>query len=336
MKRIDGGRGGGQLLRWAVAMASIEQEPIRIENIRGARDTPGLRAQHVAAVRAAASFTDADVDGLVVGSETITFDPGSVTGGEEAVDVGTAGSIPLIFDTILPLGVVTEDPITLHATGGTDVKWSPPVDFHRYVKLPFLERFGVDADISINRRGFYPKGGGEAQLTVGPSTSTSIGCTERGHLGEVQVISIATKDLSEASVAERQARAATERLEDMVHTEIQASFDYVEALSPGTVVLVVATYDHSIAGFSALGERGKPAEDVAFDAVADFHAFHETDAAIDSHLADQLLPLLSVSGGEITTPEKTPHIETGSELLASFGYEISIEDVGDVCRITSD
>lgn len=326
MQQIDGGYGGGQLLRWAVAMAAIRTVPIEVSNIRGARDNPGMRPQHITAVNAAAAFTDAEVSGLSVGSEQITFEPQTVAGGSAAVDVGTAGSIALVFDTVLPLGLEAPEPITLTATGGTDVKWSPPLEYHRSVKLPFLADFGFDATIDVHKRGFYPRGGGRATLEIEPSAMEPIGGTERGLLEELHVASIATDDLSGADVAERQTAAAEAALDADTDVPVTTTTEYVDALSTGTSIVITAVYEGARAGFSALGEPGKPAEDVAGDAVSDFVAFHETGGAVERNLADQILPFLAVSGGAISTPEVTSHIETATRLLGEFGYEIQIDE----------
>ena len=335
MRRIDGGAGGGQLVRWAVAMSAVRSVPVEVTDIRGARETPGLRPQHVAAVTAAAKFADATVSGVEVGSEAITFDPESVTGGSHSIDVGTAGSVALVFDTILPLAVRAREPIVLAATGGTDVKWAPPIDYHRFVKLPALHRWGLESRLEVHRRGFYPKGGGKATLAAEPARGGQITVTDRGGLESIAVHSIATADLEDADVAERQAAAAQERLEDVVPVAVDTSSTHTEADSTGSVVLLVAEYEHSRAGFSALGEPGKPAEQVAAAAIADFEAFDRAAGAVDPHLADQLLPFLAERGGEITTTETTTHIETAIDLLAEFDYEIELAVTDEEVRLSA-
>lgn len=336
MKRIDGGRGGGQLLRWAVAMAAIRTTSIEVVNIRGARDSPGLRPQHVAALKAAATFTDATVSGLSVGSVRITFEPHAINGGTGTVDVGTAGSIALVFDTVLPFGGRTAEPITLTATGGTDVKWSPPLSYHSDVKFPVLAMSGFRGEIDIERRGFYPKGGGRATLHVEPGALDPIELTDRGPLERLDVHSIATEDLEDASVASRQAEAAEEALKNVIQAPIRSVAEYVAADSTGTVVLVLPKYDASRAGFSALGEPGTPAETIGERAVSRFQEFHDTPAAVDRHLADQLLPFLVEYGGTITTPAVTEHVETAIDLLAAFGYDVEIRRTDGLTVIHAD
>ncbi|MFW6458635.1 MAG: RNA 3'-terminal phosphate cyclase [Halodesulfurarchaeum sp.] len=335
MKQIDGGIGGGQILRLAVSLAALEGIPITIENVRGGRDDPGLRAQHVAAIDAVASVTESKFDGVEVGSETVTYEPGTVIGGEASVDVGTAGSISLVFDAVLPLAMAADRPIVLHATGGTDVKWAPPIDYLRAVKLPFLERFGLEATVRDVSRGFYPRGGGSATLRLEPSSIEPITCPERGDLEEISIHSVGTRDLSEADVVSRQVDGARRTLDPEISVPIAEQTASVDAQSTGTSVLVEARYEQSRAGFSALGRPGWPAEEVGEAAGKSFIAFQAETGAVDRHLADQLLPFLAVAGGEITTQRITDHVRGAARLLADFDYGVDISEGAQRIRIAA-
>lgn len=323
MQVVDGREGGGQLVRAAVSFAALSGEPVRVENARRARDPPGLKAQHVAAVAAVADVCDADIEGVEIGSTRFEFDPGAPRGGTESVDVGTAGSIMLVFDAVLPLATGLDDPLTLTVSGGTDVQWAPTLDFYRYVKLPLLRDHGLRATIDVERRGFYPAGGGMVTLTVEPSRIDPLVVTTRGERARVHLYSTAASSLEDAAVATRQAQSARQRLPD--ETPVEVTTTYVDTRSPGSVLDVVADFEHARCGFSALGRRGKPAAEVAADAVAAFDAFCETGATVDRHLADQLMPFLALAGGEILAPEVTNHVETQAALLKQFGYGLTVE-----------
>ena len=220
MLEIDGSAGGGQLLRTALALSALTDTPFRMTDVRGDRPTPGLKAQHAACVRAAAAVADAEVEGGAVGDDAVTFEPNEVTGGDYAVAVDTAGSLTLVFETVLPLAVATETPLTLHATGGTDVAWSPPIDYLRRVKLPLLARHGLLARVDAERRGFYPAGSGAARLTLSPSSLNRIDLPEpvgRPDVASVRVFVAASTDLAASDAAERLAAAAAEGLADDGH-----------------------------------------------------------------------------------------------------------------------
>ncbi|HEV8595749.1 MAG TPA: RNA 3'-terminal phosphate cyclase, partial [Thermoplasmata archaeon] len=144
MIEIDGGHGegGGQLVRNAAAMSAVTGKAVRVTNIRARRPNPGLAAQHVAALRALAAIANAEIEGLQPGSRQIVVRPGTLAGGKHRFDVGTAGAVTLVLQACLPPALLAPSPTELHLTGGTDVKWSPPLDYFRFVFLPLLERMG--------------------------------------------------------------------------------------------------------------------------------------------------------------------------------------------------
>ena len=361
MLELDGCDGGGQMVRTAVALSALSGEAVRVEDVRGDRPEPGMKPQHVAAVEAAAALCSATVEGDTAGAGTLLFRPSEAGVGdsgeptdrasgrreqgerglasgvgdsgeptdptEVTVDVDTAGSIALVFDTVLPLATALTEPVSVTVTAGTDVKWAPPVDYLRYVKLPLLATAGLDADLSVGSRGFYPLGGGEATLTLRPSTLEPLSAVDRGDLRRVEVHSVAAADLADAEVAERQAAAAADRLD--AATPVGAEATYAETDCAGSVVVLIAVYEGGRGGFTALGEAGKPSETVAAEAVDAFERFHEGAAAVDEHLADQLQVPLALAGGEVAAPEATAHVRTNRAVVEAFGHDLSVEQRGD-------
>lgn len=326
MVTIDGSDGGGQMLRLAAAVATLEGTSVTVENVRGDRPDPGLRPQHVAAIEALAALADATTDGVAVGSDTVVFDPGGSIGGAVSVEVGTAGSIPLIFDAVLPLGMRAEEPIRVRATGGTHVKWAPTMDYVRTVTLPLLRSLGIEASVTDLDYGFYPEGGGAATLELAPSRSDAIDRRSRGSLRSIAVHSVETADLAAADVADRQIAGVTEALDGRVSAPIEAESSTVDSPSTGTAVLVTGDYENGRAGFTALGEPGRPAEDVGADAADALLEHHVTDAAVDRYLADQLLPFLAFAGGGYSIPAVTEHVQSARTVLSAFGHDISIRN----------
>ncbi|RQG92877.1 RNA 3'-terminal phosphate cyclase [Natrarchaeobius halalkaliphilus] len=363
--RLDGSNAGGQFLRTALGLSVVRNESIRIENVRGDRSTPGLRHQHLAVLETIAEICDADVSGDGVGSETIEFDPdlptngrrggrsdrssprrtdrrGSLDGGDYAVDIGTAGSITLLFDALVPLASVLESPLSVTVSGGTDVKWSPPIDYTRYVKLPLLRTFGLSVACEVDRRGFYPDGGGRATLHLGPSRFDRIELLERGPLEGIRLYSTEAATLSDRDVAHRQAEGALERLESNLGAAVDADRDgdgsVLEPIErrettagsdcPGTAIVLRLDYATGAVGFGALGERGTPAERVG-ELAADAALRHLTGAApVDRHLADQLLVVLAIAGGRIRIPSGTDHVKASCDLLEAVGGAVEREQDG--------
>lgn len=326
MLELDRVEGGGQVVRTALALAAATGEAVRLSDIRGGRPNPGLRPQHLAAVEAVAAVCDADVEGATEDSETLSFRPGDLHGGEVEVDIGTAGSATLLFDALLPLAAVLPDPLTVVATGGTDVKWAPPLDYARWVKLPLLSRFGLEAVLTPDARGFYPAGGGRVTLSLAPSALSAIDLVERGDLRSVDVHSMASESLVGSEVAGRQAQGAVEALDEMGVPSEVARVEYAETRSTGSVLVLDAAYEATRAGFDALGERGTPAEDVGRAAVEEFAAFHVGFGAVDDHMADQVLPFLAFAGGEVLVPHVTDHVATHIDVLDAFGCRVERTD----------
>jgi RNA 3'-terminal phosphate cyclase (ATP) len=336
MLDIDGGEGGGQLLRSGVALAALTGRAVRISDIRGNRAEPGLKPQHLTAVETLAELCDADLTGATDGSKEIAFDPGEPRGGHVEADIGTAGSVTLLFDAVLPLAAAIETPLAVTVTGGTAVKWSPPLATYRAAKLPLARDAGLHATVERHRTGFYPAGGGRATLHLAPAAPTPLALTDRGSLAGARVISRESRDLTAQSVASRQAGTARSRLED---ADIEVTEEVVataETASTGSALTVVFDYDRARAGFDALGEPGKPAETVAGEAVERALAFHEGAGVVDRHTADQLLVVLALAGGRIRIPEVTSHVESSLALLDAFGFDIALDESGPVPTVTAE
>lgn len=169
--KIDGSHGesGGQILRSAITLSSITGRPIQIENIRKNRKVPGLRAQHLTAVKLLAKICNAKVEGLQIGSSTITFHPNQMQDTSLQENVGTAGSISLILQVLIPAVALAKKKLDLSIIGGTDVSWSPTSDYTNYVLREAYSRIGIDFSMDIQKRGYYPKGGGIVNVTVHPA-----------------------------------------------------------------------------------------------------------------------------------------------------------------------
>ncbi|WP_411967816.1 RNA 3'-terminal phosphate cyclase [Haloferax sp. YSSS75] len=327
MHRLDGSAGGGQLLRTALSLSLVTGESFEMANIRGNRSIPGLKAQHVACVSVAASVANADVDGGDEGASTLQFDPGALSSDPVSVSVGTAGSATLVSETLLPVAVALDDPLTLTVSGGTDVRWSPPADYLRYVKRPLCATFGVSFDVEVLRRGFYPAGGGRLGVRLAPADPTPIDLLDRPSLDSVDVYSVASESLADASVADRQVEGVRDALTGAgVETPIRASVTYAESASPGTAVVLAAHCGDVVAGFDAYGERGVPAEDVGAQAVDAFADWYRSDAPVDRHMADQLLVWIAVAGGRLRIPAVTEHVRTNLDVIRAFGYDIEVRE----------
>jgi RNA 3'-terminal phosphate cyclase (ATP) len=317
MLEVDGSikSGSGTILRLAVALASILNEPLRIYNIRAKRSSPGLRPQHLEAVLTAAKLCNAEVEGATIGSSELWYKPSGIMGGEVEAQIGTAGSIPMLILTILPICAYAEKPVRVRISkGGTDVMHAPTINYLRYVLLPMLEKSGLNAKISIVKYGYYPKGMGEVNLEVQPCRKfTPIRLEEFGNVKSVGGLSVCTF-LADKNVAARQAKAANDILRMRKYeAKIQVINDQSNPLQKGSSLVLWATTDTGIIlGGDAIGELGKPSEIVGREAAENLALELDAKATTDIHLADLLVPYAALAKGESVylTRSMTPHLDT--------------------------
>jgi RNA 3'-phosphate cyclase len=330
---IDGsyGEGGGQILRTAVGLSALTGKPIRVKNIRAKRAKPGLAAQHLAAVRSVALLCDAEVKGLTKGSSYIEFYPRKLTGTKNLkLEIGTAGSITLMLQASLLACIKKTTPTTLRIVGGTDVKWSPPIDYFRIVFLALLGKLGIKTKLEIIRRGYYPKGGGEVTLKIEPIRTENIllNLSSRKKLKSIEGL-VFCSNLPE-HIPKRIKHTV---LESLVSYKPKIAEEYSHAYSEGTGIVLWATYENTILGASCIGEKGLPAETVAQNAVEELLQEINSGATLDIHAADQLLPYLALlaseTGREFTflARELSKHTETNMWLITHFlDVKFSLEE----------
>jgi RNA 3'-terminal phosphate cyclase (ATP) len=336
MITIDGsqGEGGGQVLRTSLALAVLTGRAVRIERIRAGRAKPGLRPQHLTAVRAAAAICDARLEGDELGSPELTFTPGGpARPGEYVFDVteaaqgGSAGSVGLVLQTVLlPLAFADGDShLTLR--GGTHVPWAPSAAYLENVFLPALGWMGIHTQMEVVRWGFYPAGGGEVRVMVqGQAKSLShVQLTQRGELqrawGAAAVLNLP------AHIPQRMANRANNVLAEAgVRSQIEPQ--RLHGAGPGAGIFLFARYAHAVAGFTAYGRKGLPAERVAEAACEELLNHHRAGAPADPYLADQLVLPMALAEGEsrVSTSQITQHLLTNVWAVQKFlAAEIHVE-----------
>lgn len=316
---IDGsyGEGGGQILRTSVSLAALTMKPIHISKIRAGRPQPGLKRQHLSGIKLTGELVDASIKGLEVGSTEVTFIPNQRRSGSFNIDVGTAGSISLILQAVLPPAVLAPESISFRIRGGTDVNWSPPIDYLRNVFSPTIKRLGSLIDIEQKKRGHYPKGGGEVLCSVNPASDLEpIDLVDAGKISEVNGISHCVR--LPPHVAERQASSAEKIIRRTLEVDVRIRTEtYSKSsdnhLGPGSGIVLWANGENgAILGADQLGGKGIRAEEVGKRAANRLIREVSTGRGIDSHLADMIVPYLAVAKGEskIGITEITSHLTT--------------------------
>jgi RNA 3'-terminal phosphate cyclase (ATP) len=298
--RIDGsqGEGGGQILRTAISLSAITGKPIEVANIRANRSNPGLRPQHATAIRIIADLFHASVENLQVGAEWVRFAPsGRFEGGAVKVDVGTAGSIPMILMAVVPAVSLSNNGVELEITGGTDVRASPTIDYVRHVVAQAYRSIGLKFSVEVVKRGYYPKGGGVVSARIEPCKSP----------GTIELLSAPTMEPKMTSVcsqlprhvAERQITSALLALEKRGVRCRNYSVSIETALSPGSSILVYSASDFGpYIGGDSIGELGKRAEAVGAEAAERFLESSLVPVPVDPFLADMLVLPLALARGK--------------------------------------
>lgn len=338
--KIDGsqGEGGGQILRTAVSLSAITGTPIEVTNIRAKRSNPGLRPQHMTGIKIIADLFHANVENLQIGAEWIRFAPSDkFEGGSVKVDVGTAGSIPMILMTVVPAVSLSNNSVEIEIRGGTDVRASPTIDYVRHVVGASYRSMGVKFSADVIRRGYYPKGGGIVKTTIEP-------CKEPGTMELLTAREVEPKITSVCGqlprhVAERQISSAMIALEkEGIHCRNYSASIEMSA-SPGSSILIYSASDFGpYVGGDSIGELGKRAEAVGGEAAERLLESLLAQAPVDPFLADMLvLPLALAKGKSMYRVARvTEHLRTNLQVasqMACCKYKIEQQGKTNVVAI---
>lgn len=312
---LDGAIGGGQVLRSALTLSMVTGQAFRIERIRARRSRPGLLRQHLTAVMAAAQVCGAKIQGAELGSQTLSFEPGPIRGGDYRFAIGTAGSCTLVLQTLLPALLLAPQASRVRISGGTHNPLAPPTDFLSRSWLPLLRRMGAEVELTLLRHGFVPAGGGEIDVSVQPSKLSALHLCERGLPRSQQAFAL-TAGLA-PNVGIRELDRVARRL-NMASAELNAVI-LDPACGPGNVLLLEYAFEHVTEVFSAFGQASLRSEKVADAAIVQAAHWLHSGAAVAEHLADQLLlPMVLAGGGSFTTPRMTEHLHSNILVIELF------------------
>jgi RNA 3'-terminal phosphate cyclase (ATP) len=338
---IDGSQksGSGTILRLAIALAAVIGQPVHVYNIRQNRPQQGLKPQHLEAVFAAAKLCNAELKGAALTSREIWFEPREIRSGDFEAEIGTAGSIPMLLMTALPICAFAKDTVRLHVTnGGTDVTYSPTINYLRNVFLPAIKQTGLDVDITVHKYGYYPKGMGEVTMTVKPPNLLKPFRLETfGKLKSVKGVSVCTF-LAKRKVAERQAAAASAYLAEKGYSAaIQVVNDRSNPSQKGSSIALWAETDTGvILGADAIGQLKKTSEAVGREAAEKLYTELAAKPTVDVHLGDMLIPYIALGEGSSAFLMRIPsdHLEANIWLAEKMlNVRFNVQRVNNLYRI---
>lgn len=341
MIEVDGSKksGSGTILRLSVALSAVSEQPLHIYNIRQNRPQSGLKPQHLEAVLTAAKLCDAELTGATLNSRELWFKPKKIKGGIVEAEIGTAGSIPMLLMTVLPICLYAEKTVRLHVSrGGTDVLHSPTINYIRCVLMPVLRRMGLAVTLTVDAYGYYPKGMGEVTVNVEPCRSLRpLRLEDFDKVSGIKGVSVCTF-LADRHVAERQAKAADNYLSERGHkASIQIVNDRSNPMQKGSsIVLWAETFSHVLLGADAIGELGKTSEVVGREAAEKLCTEIVAKPTVDVHLADLLIPYVALAQGKSTylTRTFTEHLQTNIWLAEEIlNVKFNVEKLGGLHKI---
>lgn len=301
---IDGGalEGGGQVPRVSIALSAIIGQPVRIFNVRAKRSKPGLRLQHLAALKAVAELSEAEVKGLVKSSKEVDFYPKNPKGGRFRLEVGSAGSTTLVLQALMPVAAFAAKATEVEISGGTNNPMAPPIEYLQRVLLPTIARMGYRGSIELRRRGFYPRGMGYIKANINPVKELEpLQLTEVGEVKAIKGLSYSCRLPSH--ITERMAKTAERILRDAGYREVQIELEPLDrsdgkcSSDTGCGIVLFAETTESVLGVSSLGKLGKTAEKVGREAAEDLIGQLRMKAAVDRHLGDQLIVYAALAKG---------------------------------------
>ncbi len=334
MIKIDGsyGEGGGQIVRTALALSTVLQKPFEIDNIRKGRGQAGLKAQHLTCLKALEQLCNAKFNDVEIGSTKLRYIPGEIKTRKVEVDIGTAGSITLLLQSLLVPCFFAPNPVSINITGGTSGKWQMPFDYFNRVFVPQLRKY-AEINAMLKKRGYFPKGGGNVEIVIKPKFSfgkrknaPKINLVEMGNLMHIGGISHASSAFQDANVSERQANAAKASLAQFGRN-IDIRTEYCNTKSPGSGIALWAMFSKYeepdeinpvTLGGDTIGDKGVSAEKVGEDAAKMLAREIESGAAVDEHLADNLIPFLALFGGKIKTSRISSHTKANIYVAEQF------------------
>jgi len=310
--------GSGQILKTALSLSAITKKDCHIFNI----SKTGLTSQHLLAIQSLTKICKGKIEGDKLGSEEVKFFPEELIQNQPIINVKieAANSITLALQTLTLPALFISHPLKIVFEGGaTDTFFSPTIDYFQHVFLKILEMMNLKTEICVKKRGYYPEGGGELEMTIYPSKLKGIHLIERDSLKKIKAFSGASESLKDKKVAERQLSGVREVL-GKLKLPIEEKVEYYDTLCPGSHICLVAEFENTVIGTDNLGKLGKRAEDIGKEAALELLKESKTNACLDKHSTEQILPYLALASvkSQVSVSEITDSCRTNIQVIEKF------------------
>lgn len=344
---IDGSllEGGGQIVRLAVALSSIISKPIKVVNIRSNRPNPGLKLQHLVAMKLATNITDAYTKNIYLGSEKILFSPKTINSGKYSVKIESAGSTNLVLQTLMPILMFSNNQSHITLEGGTNNPWAPTTEFMKELLFPTLKKMGFNSEIMLNRRGFYPSGKGSVKTVLNPVNSLKpLNATSWQNIRNIRCFVYSCR-LPSKIVNNLSKIVETRLLKKGLHNikiNVQSlqPTDSLCSVDPGIGISLFADVDEFVISETIIGRKGLSFEKIGKEVVDKLTKQLESQSPIDKYLGDQIILYIALAKGrsKIKISEFTLHTKTCIEITEKFlGIDFEIDGkIGESATITCD
>jgi len=334
LMEIDGsfGEGGGQIVRTAVTLSCILSKPIKIKNIRQGRPNPGLKPQHLTVLKILKKICDASLDNVKIGSTDLKFVPKKMKSLNIIEDVGTAGSIALIIQVLIPVVAACKKSLKITIKGGTNVLWSPTIDYTEVILKELYSRMGIKFSVNLIKRGYFPKGGGVIELEIFPSDMINAINLESRKTKNVKLFCSFSK-LPLDLIDDELKKIKEKLIENKFNVESKIKEE--PALDSGSSLLISSIDNDSIIGIDSIFNKKMKKFDLSLD------EFIQNKFSVDENLADMIVVPASLANGmTIFQVEKiSKHLETNLFIASKItgckygigklanGYEVRIEGI---------
>jgi RNA 3'-terminal phosphate cyclase (ATP) len=323
---LDGAQqsGSGTLVRFGVAFASVLGRELHVVRARARRAKPGLRAQHVAALHAAAELCGGSVEGARVGAGEFRYRPGPrVRGGSFAWDIGTAGSATMLALGVLPIACLAAAPVRARIRGGVCQDFAPSPYHLAQVLAPLLARCGAQVELEVLRPGYVPGGEGEIELRVRPAARglAALDLRERGEPGAFAGVALSSH-LEARGVSERMASTCEAALEAAgLSGRIARVHDEKAAQAGACLAAWLETSGGARLGADRAGAPRRSSEAIGRFVARSLLEDLRSGASVDRHAADQLVVFAALARGtsRFVVAQQTAHLASNLWLAAHFG-----------------